>query len=73
MVQGGDRLFLLNSSYRRWWQLLHPAPVTCGRKTALPSESLVLVVQMLRVGSLESLQKNSVLIVGRRLWGVEPP
>lgn len=51
MVQGGDRLFLLNRSYRRWWQLLHPALVTCGRETALPSESLVLVVLMLRVAS----------------------
>lgn len=73
MVQGGERLFLLNPSYKRWWQLLHPALVTCGRETALPSEDWVLVVQMLRMCSLESPQRSSVRVVGRQGWRVEPP
>lgn len=61
MVQGVDRLYLLNPSYRHWWHWLHPALVICGRETTLPSEFLVLMVRMLRV---ESPQRNSMRVTG---------
>lgn len=73
MVQGGDRLFLLNPSYRRWWQLLHPALVTCGRETALPSESLVLVVLMRRVASWRVPRRTVCQSLDIGWGGVEPP
>lgn len=73
MVQGGDRLFLLNPSYRRWWQRLHRDAVTRRKETALPSASAVLVVEMLRAGSLESPQRSGMRVIGAPGVGVEPP
>ena len=44
--------------------------VTCGRETALPSESCVLVAQMFRVGSLENPQRFILRVTGTWGWSL---